>query len=187
MLSDLSPGMVQEALHNLGSSPHRFKYCVLDAQTIPLPGESVAGVIANHMLYHVPNRGRALREVHRVLRPGGHLYAATNGLEHMRELRDWVARFDADTEAMNVAAEFGLENGIGQLSRYFTRVTVHRQENALVVTEARPLIAYGLSMMLQTALSRDAERFSRSVREEIASHGAFHIQKDSGMFKATKA
>jgi SAM-dependent methyltransferase len=187
VLSDLSPGMVQHALHNLGSSPHRFRYCVLDAQTIPLPGESVDGVIANHVLYHVPNRGGTLREVYRVLRPGGHLYAATNGLEHMRELRDWVARFEADTETMNVAAEFGLENGAAQLSHYFADIRCCRQENALVVTEAQPLIAYGLSIMLHTALSRDAERFSRSVREEIASHGAFHIQKDSGMFKATKA
>ena len=30
-------------------------------------------VIANHMLYHVPNRPLAFAEIHRVLKPGGNL------------------------------------------------------------------------------------------------------------------
>jgi SAM-dependent methyltransferase len=187
VLSDLSPGMLGKARQKLRGSRHRFSYRVIDAQAIPFPDESFGAIVANHMLYHVPERGRALYEIWRVLRPGGRLYAATNGLKHLQELRDLVARSCPSADTTNVAAEFGLENGAAQLSRYFTHVTCHRQEDALVVTEAESLIAYALSMMCQTASRQDLEVFSRTVREQIAEQGAIRIQKDSGLFEATKA
>jgi ubiquinone/menaquinone biosynthesis C-methylase UbiE len=186
-LSDLSSGMIQEARYDLRGSRRRFQYCVLDAQAIPFADECFDAVIANHMLYHVPNRERSFDEIHRVLQPGGHLYAATNGLRHLRELRELVTRFCPGADTTNAAANFGLENGAEQLSRHFASVTLRRQENTLVVTEAEPLIAYARSMMCQTALTQNIEELSRSVHEQIARQGAIHIQKDSGMFIATKA
>lgn len=187
VLSDVSPGMLRKARHNLGSSHHRITYRVLDAQALPFPDESFDAVVANHMLYHVPDRDRVLYEIHRVLQLGGTLYATTNGLRHLRELRDLVANLCANARAANVAVEFGLENGAEQLSRYFANVTRHRQENALIVTEAKPLIAYVLSMTGETLLGQNVEAVDRVVREQIASHGAIHIQKDSGLFTAIKA
>lgn len=187
VLSDLSPGMVHKARHNLGSNHHQFKYRVLDAQAIPFPDGSFDAVVANHMLYHVPDRDAALHEFNRVLRPGGRLYTATNGLSHLQELRDLVTRFCTDVDTTNVATEFGLENGAVQLSRQFAHVVRQRQENALVVTEAEPLIAYALSMMGGRAGGRDVEALSRSVRQQIAAQGAICIEKDSGLFIATKA
>jgi SAM-dependent methyltransferase len=186
-LSDLSLGMLQKARQNLGRSHHSIAYRVLDAQAIPFADESFDAVIVNHVLYHIPDREGALHEMHRVLRSGGHLYAATNGAKHLRELRDLVARYCPDTDTTNVASEFGLDNGAEQLSRRFAHVTCHRQENALVVTEAEPLIAYAASMMCQGAWGQNVQALSRSVREQIAAQGAIHIQKDSGMFIATKA
>jgi SAM-dependent methyltransferase len=185
-LSDLSCGMAQKAQHSLGTD-HRFTYCVLDAQAIPFPDESFEVVIANHMIFHIPDRERGLYELHRVLRPGGHLYAATNGLQHLRELRVLISRFCADADTTEAATEFGLENGEAQLRQLFDHVACHRPENALEVTEAAPLIAYALSMTCGRALRPHLEAFSRSVREQIAAQGAIHIQKDAGMFIATKA
>lgn len=70
-LSDFSPGMLEEARGNLSQSGHPFAFQVIDAQSIPIEDESFDAVIANHMLYHVPDRAVALAEVRRVLRPGG--------------------------------------------------------------------------------------------------------------------
>src|SRR5215210_5060005 len=85
-LADLSVGMLEEARRQLRAPPRRFGLVNLDAQALPFALASVDAVIANHMLYHVPDRQRAYAEIRRALRPGGHLYAATNGGNSMREL-----------------------------------------------------------------------------------------------------
>ncbi len=46
-----------------------------DGQALPFAAETFDVVIANHLLYHVPNRGQAIDEFRRVLRAGGRMYA----------------------------------------------------------------------------------------------------------------
>jgi ubiquinone/menaquinone biosynthesis C-methylase UbiE len=66
-LSDFSPGMLQEAQQNLRDSQRAFAFAVIDAQVIlPYEDERFDGVIANHMLYHVPDRPKALAEALRL-------------------------------------------------------------------------------------------------------------------------
>jgi ubiquinone/menaquinone biosynthesis C-methylase UbiE len=191
VLADASPGMVQEARYNLDHAGHPFAYAVLDAQSIPFTGAIEYGgtfdaVAANHMLYHVPDRARALSEIRRVLVPGGRLYAATNGGAHMRELRALHDRFQpgAGRRIGSVAAPFTLENGAEQLRPWFSQVTVRRQENALRVTEAGPLIAYVASTqtLSEDALLALAEHLEREIKE----HGAIEITKDAGLFTAIR-
>lgn len=50
---------------------------IIDIQNIPYEDNSFDLVIANMMLYHVPDLPRALAEVGRVLKPEGKLYTAT--------------------------------------------------------------------------------------------------------------
>ena len=70
-LTDLSPGMVNEALARVGESG-RFRTVqarAADAQELPFEDASFDVAVANHMLYHVPDPGRAIAELARVLRP----------------------------------------------------------------------------------------------------------------------
>jgi SAM-dependent methyltransferase len=139
------------------------------------------------MLYHVPDRARALAEIRRVLRPHGHFYATTVGQAHLRELHELAERFDPRLKAWGgpAALSFKLENGGAELSRSFAHVALRQYEDSLVVTEAAPLVAFVLSEDANGALLDDRRaEFTRFVEQELKLHGALHITKDSGMFVA---
>ena len=91
---DFSPGMLRSARERLNGL-RGFGFANLDAQNLPLPAGAFDLVIANHMLYHVPDLPRAVRELARMLRPGGRLCAATNGARHMAEFYALMHTFDA--------------------------------------------------------------------------------------------
>jgi len=187
-LSDFSAGMLEDARQNLRDSKHPFAFQVIDAQAIPFADESLDVVIANHMLYHVPDRARALSEIRRILKPGGHFYATTVGETHVRELDDLVGRV-ANTGVFSekLRYAFTLESGYDQLTPYFSQVTLDRFIDALVVTEAEPLIAYILSTRAGHFLSEERiQTLHTLIEQELAEHGAIHITKSSGIFVAHK-
>ncbi len=187
VLSDLSRGMVEEARRSLGGLKRRVQFMVVDIQALPFGEASFDTVIANHMLYHVPDIGRALSEVRRVLRPGAAFYAATNGRQHMRELGELARTFDPGITCASGEYSFGLENGAAQLGEWFEDTRLYRYEDSLVVTEADALVAYVLSSVGDTgdllADGRSGE-FAAFVERQLASGGAIHITKDVGLFVA---
>ncbi len=186
-LSDFSWGMVREACAQLGGS-WLFHFAVADAQGISFRSDAFDAVVANHILYHVPDLDRALSEIHRVLRPSGRVYATTNGPAHLRELGELIKSFDPRLPAMDeVNRPFDLDTGRRQLARRFVDVQMHRYEDALVVTEVEPLVAYVFSMYGPYAPSpeRRAE-FAQFVRQQLAT-GPIRITKDVGMLVAARA
>lgn len=183
-LTDFSPGMLEEARQRLGE--HRFSYQVADAQALPFADASLDAVIANHMLYHVPDLPQALAEIRRVLKPGGHFYASTIGREHLRELDELLLKVQVAPgwQRFKQNAPFVLENGREKLAPFFKQVTLHIYEDALEVTEAAPLAAYAFSGAIgQTLTSTQRLAFTELVEQELAVHGAVHLTKASGMFE----
>jgi ubiquinone/menaquinone biosynthesis C-methylase UbiE len=176
--------MLAAAQNHLSGLPD-VAYRAVDAQCIPYPAGTFDLVLANHMLYHVPDQAQALAEVRRVLRPGKRFVAATNGQSHMQELTKLVNEFDPAIYTMSnaVVERFSLENGAEVLGRFFSDVRMQRYEDALHVTEAEPLVNYVLSMTRAQANGKDwSERFTTFVEQRLAQHGAIHITKSSGIF-----
>jgi ubiquinone/menaquinone biosynthesis C-methylase UbiE len=182
-LSDFSPGMLEEARRRLGEE--RFAYQVVDAQAIPFADESFEAVIANHMLYHVPDLSHALAEICRVLKPGGCLYATTVGRQNMRELDDLLQRA---RPSLWQRLPFVLENGQELLAPFFSSVELLNYEDALEVTEAEPLVAYMLSGSAGARLSvEQVARLRALIQRELDAHQTLHLTKASGLFIARKA
>ena len=186
-LSDFSVGMLQQARDNLSEQANRFRFEIIDAQSIPFEDSQFDAVIANFVLHHVPDRAQALSEIQRVLRPGGHLFAATNGRRDMPELLDMLQRFDPQADfgwGLQAHDLFGLEDG-DALTHYFVRVNIHRYADALVVTEAAPLVDYVLSTTVSAVVASHRPKLHQFVEQELA-HGPIHISKDAGLFEALR-
>ncbi|HST88514.1 MAG TPA: class I SAM-dependent methyltransferase, partial [Ktedonobacterales bacterium] len=187
-LSDFSAGMLDEARASLAESGRAFHFAEVDAQAIPYADASFDGVVANHMLYHVPDRDRALGEMRRVLKPGGTFFAATNGERHLVEFEELLRRAETPEGWWRLPAvtmDFSLENGRAQLARHFADVEMRPYEDALEVTEAEPLVAYVLSTSSAARMTEERiARFRQVVAAEIAARGAVHISKETGLFVA---
>jgi SAM-dependent methyltransferase len=186
-LSDFSPGMLQAASQKLG---HRlpFSFSIADVQRLPFQAECFDAVIANHMLYHVPDRTRALREIHRVLKPGGRFFAATNGLNHMEEVDELIRRFDPGRRHEAIQPSFNLENGAGELKALFDEVEVDRYPDMLRVIESLPLVEYILSMSSTSDLTqyKREQALDGFIKAELARSGVIKITKAIGLFSAVK-
>ena len=189
VLGDLSTGMVRDARRSLSSGGGRVGYAVLDVQALPFARGAFDVVIANHMLYHVPGRPKALLEIRRVLRDGGRLFAATNGRRHMAGLLELVARFEPALAAKDGTAgledAFSLETGREQLLQVFPRVELHRYEDALAVTEVGPLVDYICSMEYGQPLLDRRNELVAFLGRELAEKGAIRIEKATGLFEAS--
>lgn len=186
-VSDLSPGMLDAAWRNLVVTGRTFKFKEVDAQSIPYEDETFDVVIANHMLYHVPDRAKAIAEIKRVLKPGGRLIATTVGENHMHEIMDWFRQIHIDNVWESFVIQFTLENGLDQLKPYFSQISLSRYEDNLHVTEMEPLMAYILSAIRATELSEEElAKLQNSLKKELQEQGGIFISKDSGLFEAVK-
>ena len=70
-VTDLSPGMVEVAQRNGAHLGFDLEGRVADAETLPYPDESFDLVIGHAVLHHIPDLDQSMREVLRVLKPGG--------------------------------------------------------------------------------------------------------------------
>ena len=180
ILSDLSPGMV-ETTRLAVPAPAAYVACALP--DLPFGDDFFDLVIANHMLYHVDERQRGLREIRRVLRPSGVLFAATNGREHLREIKTLMSDFGI--EGGDISASFTLENGEEQLREVFGEVRRDDHPDALRVTDPELLLSYIASISPKVEAHREEMRAAVAAR--IAADGAFHVVKSTGAFTAPKA
>ncbi len=84
-----------------------------DAQALPFASGAFERVMANHVLYHVQDIANALREIRRVLAPGGRAVMATNSGTTMRPLFELIDAIAADVGVGGykpVGLRFGLEH-----------------------------------------------------------------------------
>jgi SAM-dependent methyltransferase len=108
---------------------------VADVQQLPFADGEFDLVVAAWMLYHVPDLDRGLRELARVLRPGGGLVAVTNSRFHLIELRELVGSGPS-------TLSFARETGDGLLAPYFDRIRREDVDGTLTFADRAAIEAY---------------------------------------------
>lgn len=183
-LTDFSSGMLASAQTTLGEDATRFTWAGADAQALPFADASFDGVIAHHMLYHVPDRSRAYAEFRRVLAPGGVVIAALNGEDHLQEIQALVAEGYPQSVRPESSANKTLptEKAVHEMQAVFTRIEVRPYEDGLEVTEVEPLVDYVRSDFHYQIADRDA--FARFVAKRMERDGVIRIRKNTALIVA---
>ena len=187
-LSDISSGMLRDARRAIGSSDTRFAFRAFDCRKIPCKDESFDLVIANHVLFYCDDTPSVLKEVRRVLAPGGRFLCSAYGKAHMQEVSQLVQDFDERIvlSADRLYERFGRENGQSILAPFFPKAQWLSYEDCLLVQDAEPLISYVLSChgnQNQYILDRYKEFRAYTARKTAK---GFRITKDAGVFLCEK-
>jgi SAM-dependent methyltransferase len=181
-LTDFSAGMVEAASAVLGD---RAEYAVADVQELPFADASFDAVIANHMLFHVEDRPRALGELARVLRPGGKFRATTIGLDHLRELRELVPP-PPDSQWAKTRERFTIEQVPEELAPFFVDVEVE------MIPDPQDLEVDDVEALLDFVRSRgdvsedELEPLRQAAGRDIAERGFFRVSRASARVRARK-
>ncbi len=179
VLSDFSEGMLRRAKETLRSQSG-ISYQAIDIQRIPYENGSFDIVIANMMLYHVPDIQKGLSEVRRVLKKGGTFYCATYGENGIMEYLGGL--FEGCGVKSEPNHSFTLQNGKAQLVRFFSRVERYDYEDSLEVTSAEDMADYICSLSGMSGLRQLPRERVLSVLRAHMSQGALHVPKEYGLF-----
>lgn len=200
---DLSDGMLLD-IREQANKYSNVELYVGDVQELQFSNESFDLVMANFMLYHVPDINKALQELKRVLKPGGKLMAATNSELSMGTL--WEIHMGCQRKAAipedivirsvpNVC--FSLENGSDFLRPHFQWFELKVLYDVLKFTESQPLMDYYSSGFMKYG-DKDNQISDKKwqcvydfVREQVDGiinrDGCFSVSKTAGFFVAQKS
>jgi DNA-binding transcriptional MerR regulator/phospholipid N-methyltransferase len=189
VLSDISAGMLNDAKDNL-KNIKAIEYKVIDCHEIPYQNETFDIVIANHVLFYLKDRDKALNEINRVLKKGGYFYCSTYGKEHMKEIDQMVKEFDnrIALSLINLYDIFGLEDGKLELNNYFSSIDSLIYEDYLLVDKEQPLIDYILSCHgnQQEFIKEKYDEFYKFMKDKMKKKGKIKITKMAGIFRCKK-
>lgn len=161
---DISPRMVEIARER-GVDAR-----VGDVQALPFADGEFDCVVANWVLYHVPELDRGVAELARVLAPGGRLVAATLGDGHMREL--WESLGGEPTSGLS----FQSGNGDAVLRPHFASVERRDAFGAVVFPDADSLRAFVGATTARAHLASAVAEISEPFRTSSA-HAVFVAEK----------
>ena len=180
-LSDYSQGMVDILKEKYATTGVKFQK--IDIQNIPFSDKTFDVVIANAMLYHVPNIEKALSEVQRILKPGGTFYTSTFGEKGLfKYINDCLSEIGIKTSnTMNI--NFTLQNGKNQLEKIFSVVQRVDYEDSLTITDVMDLVHYIYSLTsISGSSTKRKEDLVQLLETKQKEKGVLSIQKEYGMF-----
>jgi SAM-dependent methyltransferase len=192
---DLSPGMLREAANQARTRRLHVHLARGDATQLPFPDTSVDRIMCNHMLYHVPDPVAALREMRRVLVPGGRIVIGTNAADsgrRMLELHDDVATFLGYETHPPVYSSFHLGH-LDRVREVFPEAKLKVRNDAFRFPDVDSALRYYASALIDHVEPLPADGSHREpllqllaseIQKIIDTEGCFRVPKNAGCFVA---
>lgn len=171
---DLTPRSIEISRLHFALYQMRADFALCDAENLPFADESCDVVYSNGVLHHTPGTEQAIREVHRILRPGGtakvmlyhrhSFYYWTEIILHRGLLRGHFLRGHSPTEIMGRYVEYSEVD-----ARPLVKVYSRRQARALfapfreVKIEVEQMIRPELRLLSPLVSDKLFQRLRRSM------------------------
>lgn len=149
-------------------------------ESLPLSSGQFELVTAGHVLPSTADVPRAVRELRRVLSPGGVLLAGADSEASGRRLLNWhveaCRRAGLADQARRAAApsarsRFTLEDGAETLSRSFSTVDVHARDDVLEFPSVDALLRlYATGLHLRGAPALDSPGDANALADQLQPH-----------------
>ena len=178
--TDLFEGMIKEAKTNIGEHSN-IHYTVVNAEELPYEDERFDIVIANMMLYHIPNLDKALSEIRRVLKKNGIFYSATYGENGVESFINQM--LSIQTERQHT---FTLQNGKGILEDWFSDVEKLEYDDKLLISNYSDLVEYIQSFKEMNDWQNYSKEELYRLISDYEKQGVIEIPKEYGMFVSRK-
>jgi SAM-dependent methyltransferase len=179
---DISTGM-------LAAVPSRAGRVGADAQALPIADSAAALTLAMHMLYHVPDKQKAVSELRRVTKPHGRVVVSLPDRQSLHELHQLIEECASRLD-LSIAPDdpgLGFDEATSLLAGLFETVRRIDVPGVLQVTEARPVVDYTASLsrvVRATPLPGQhddlLDRIGEKVTARIAVDGAFTLTAAGG-------
>ncbi|MEU6585906.1 class I SAM-dependent methyltransferase [Nocardia sp. NPDC046763] len=171
---DTSPAAVAAAAQVPGVDGFRGA-----AEDLPL-ADSVCDVLtARHMLYHLTDPMRALREFRRVTKPGGTVCVVVNHPRTCQRTHDLVAgiaeQYELTAPAGMINEDVNSDTVPDMMTEVFGNAAVHRMDNALIFPTPEPAIRFAESLFSFCGIASDHPQYTR-IRADVEAKlgGWFH-------------
>ena len=183
LLTDFSENMVSVVKDRFHAASN-VSYEVVNIENIPYRDSCFDRVIANMMLYHVPDLDKGLSEAKRVLAEDGYFYCATYG-EH--GIMPFLAELLKDYNVKDTTnKKFTLQNGYDLLKEHFSHVERLDYEDSLAITDIEDLLNYIYSLTLIPDMAKlERETLKKALEQKMDRH-VLNIPKEYGMFLCRK-
>ncbi|HRW48215.1 MAG TPA: class I SAM-dependent methyltransferase [Caldilinea sp.] len=167
------------------------------AERLPLADSSVDRLMANHMLYHVPDQEAALAEMRRVLKPGGRVMLATNAEDAndvFHNAHSAAAQSLGYVPTPRMSSRFHLGH-LELVQRFFPGAEVHVREDAFRFPTLDAALRYYASGTVDAIehAPRDGSHTARllplveaHLRGQMDAGGSLRVPKAAGCFVAIK-
>ncbi len=187
-LTDFTQGMVDVTKSKFESFSN-VTVEQMNIQDIHFEDNSFDIIIANSMLYHIPNLSKAISEVYRVLKPGGIFYCTTFGVNGQQKFfKENFRKFNPNiTVYENETYPFVMQNGYEILSEKFHNIIRYDYIDSLDVTDAKDITDYVLSTVKMATVPEEETvgllEYFESIKDE---NGIINVPREYCTFISQK-
>jgi ubiquinone/menaquinone biosynthesis C-methylase UbiE len=192
---DMSTAMLTEAGQRGAAAGITLSTLQADTQFLPLANDCCQRVMANHILYHVPDQVAALSEMARILTPGGRIVLVTNAADASQVLED---AHEEAAHKLGLTCPVGLDerfslDHLNLVQSVFPNASVVIREDAFLFPDSASALRYYATGMIDRVEPLPADGSHRAnllplvaarLDAIIAEQDQLRVPKNSGCFVA---